>query len=49
MVQCADERLDRGPADDVVLCVPLGLDVDAAQSEAVLVDDAVEAAVSGAA
>ena len=36
--ECAHESLNRRAADDVIGCVPLGLDVDAAQPEGVLVD-----------
>lgn len=40
--QCSHERLDRGSADNVVGGVALGLDVDAAQSKGVPVDNAVD-------
>src|SRR5665647_340412 len=45
-VQGTDERLDRRPPDRVVLGIPLGLQVDAVQTQGVLPDDSVDAAVA---
>ena len=45
-MQGTDERLDRRPPDRVVLGIPLGLQVDAVQTQGVLPDDAVDAAVA---
>lgn len=48
-VQGGDECLQSLPADAVSCAVPLGLDVDALQAEWVLVHEAVDTAISGAA
>ena len=49
MVQGAEEALDVRAADGAVGLVPLGLDVDPTDAEAVLVDHPVKAAVAGTA